>query len=125
MFDINAAIAKTNIAGSKSKGSCAKYVRTYIEAGGLKTVGHPVSAYLYGGFLPKIGFSKIASVKGKQNQAMWTTGNAKPGDIAVMKHGQHGHICMWTGNCWVSDFRQNRMSPYQDEGICDIFRYGA
>ena len=123
MFNINAAISKTKIAGKKSQGSCAKFVRTYIEAGGVKTTGHPVSAYQYASFLPKIGFTKIASVTGKSNQANWTTTNAHPGDIAVMKHGKHGHICMWTGSYWVSDFIQNRMYPYQDEGTCDIFRY--
>ena len=76
MFNINAAISKTKIAGKKSQGSCAKFVRTYIEAGGVKTTGHPVSAYQYASFLPKIGFTKIASVAGKPNQAkIWRTEN--------------------------------------------------
>lgn len=51
------------------------------------------------------------------------------GDIAIMDHGEYGHICMWSGTNWVSDFKQNNCWPYSsarpsknDAGIL-FFRY--
>ena len=54
----------TKNAHIKSIGKCAKYVRTAIEAGGLSTNGHPISAYQYIDFLPKIGFREINKITG-------------------------------------------------------------
>jgi len=125
-WDISAAVAYlTKNALAKSIGKCAKYVRTAIEAGGLSTDGRPASAYQYVDFLPKIGFSEINKITGKIKQRDWSLKNAKPGDIAVMKHGKHGHICMWDGQRWISDFVQNNMYAYKGEGECVIFRYNA
>lgn len=107
----------------KSIGCCAKYVRLAIEAGGLSTEGRPVSAYQYINFLPTIGFKQIKKITGKTKQYNWSHTNAHPGDIAVMNHGKHGHICMWDGKNWVSDFRQNNMWVYAGDGECVIFRY--
>lgn len=114
----------TNAEG-KSVGRCAKYVRTAIEAGGLSTAGRPGSAYQYKKYLPTIGFKFIGSIFGKAKQREWTNKNAKPGDIAVMDHGKHGHICMWNGSKWISDFPQNNMWVYKGDGECSIFRYGG
>lgn len=112
-------------AEAKSIGKCAKYVRTAIEAGGLSTAGRPISAYQYKGYLPKIGFNALGDVTGKTKQREWSNKNAKPGDISVMDHGQHGHICMWNGKQWISDFPQNNMWVYKGDGTCTIFRYGG
>ena len=123
MWNINDSINYLNAnAQPKSIGKCAAYVRKAIEAGGLSTVGRPVSANLYKDFLPKIGFIEIAEVSGRTNQSNWTTKNAKPGDIAVMDNGKYGHICMYNGKNWVSDFIQNNMWVYKGDGICKIFR---
>lgn len=124
-FNVSAALtwAKNNV-GSKSIGRCARYVRMMMEAGGIDTAGRPVSAYQYAGFLPKKGFKHIAALKTKSEQAQWSASQAMPGDIAVMAHGQHGHICMWTGKQWVSDFVQNNMWPYGGDGLVNIFRFG-
>lgn len=124
-FNVSKALewAKNNV-GSKSIGRCARYVRMMLEAGGMNTAGRPVSAYQYAGYLPKKGFKHIAALTTKSEQAAWSKSNALPGDIAVMAHGQHGHICMWTGKQWVSDFVQNNMWPYSGDGLVNIFRYG-
>lgn len=106
-------------------GNCANAVRIMIEKGGLSTAGRPVPAYQYVGFLPKIGFKHIATVTGKDAQAAWTKSSAQPGDIAVMAHGKNGHICMYTGFQWISDFKQNGMWVYSGKGTCNIFRYGG
>lgn len=124
-FNVSKALewAKNNV-GPKSVGRCARYVRSMLEAGGMNTAGRPVSAYQYAGYLPKKGFKHIASLSTKSEQAAWSNSNALPGDIAVMAHGQHGHICMFTGKQWVSDFVQNNMWPYSGDGLVNIFRYG-
>ena len=112
-------------ASSSAKHQCAKYVRMAIEAGGLSTAGRPVSACDYKDFLPNIGFRAIGKIYGKSNQASWTNKSARPGDIAVMDHGVHGHICMYSGQRWISDFVQNNMWVYGGDGMCYIFRYNG
>lgn len=108
-----------------SIGSCAKYVRMAIEAGGMSTVGRPVAACDYTNFLPSKGFKHIATLSNKQEQSNFSSVTAKKGDIAVMSHGKYGHICMWNGRQWISDFKQNNMWPYSGNGVCRIFRYNA
>lgn len=110
---------------SASPHECAKYVRLAIEAGGISTAGRPVSAYKYKDFLPKIGFKSIGSIFGKNAQDRWTKNSARKGDIAVMDHGQHGHICMYSGYQWISDFKQNHMWVYGGDGTCFIFRFNG
>lgn len=123
-WNISAAVAyATSNAHSSSSGKCAMYVRMAIEAGGLSTTGHPVAASQYVNFLPTIGFQCIAQIFGVQNQANWTSSNARPGDIAVMSHGTYGHICIYSGNQWISDFFQTKMWPYAGDGLCYIFRF--
>lgn len=94
-----------NNTGMASKHQCAKYVRMALEAGGLSTVGRPQLARQYVSYLPTIGFQHIATLGDN-----WSSFSFCPGDIAVMqKPGQPsapGHICMYTGNIWVSDFKQ-------------------
>lgn len=106
-------------------GNCAKYVRMAIEAGGISTVGRPVAACNYTAFLPSKGFKHIATLSNRQEQNQFSSNNAQRGDIAVMSHGKYGHICMWNGNQWISDFKQNNMWPYSGNGVCRIFRYDA
>ena len=123
-WNLNGALAAlNNNAQIKSSGWCARYVRTAIEAGGVSTAGRPASAYLYTSFLPKIGFNLVTTLFGKSAQAQWSSSDAKQGDISVMSHGQHGHICMWNGRQWVSDFFQNNMWPYSGDGTCAIYRW--
>ena len=125
-WNLNAAIKYLiKNARSSSQHQCAKYIRMAIEAGGLSTAGRPVSAYKYKNFLPTIGFNPIGKIHGKSNQANWTKRSARPGDIAVMDHGEHGHICMYSGRYWISDFVQNNMWVYGGDGDCYIFRYNG
>lgn len=122
-FDVQLAIqamSSPSLVTPKSRGKCAFAVRSFMEAGGIDTNGRPVSAYLYVNFLPQKGFKHIAELKGRSEQNIFFP---QPGDIAVMEHGKHGHICMFNGNQWVSDFPQRNMWPYKGEGICNIFRF--
>jgi hypothetical protein len=92
-----------------AKGQCAKYIRRSLEAGfGLQKDAFlgktPVPARLYGPFLQGQGFSQVQ------------TTNYQIGDIAVIQgypgatsdpNGvPYGHIQMYDGNIWISDFKQ-------------------
>lgn len=100
-YDIDAAIAHL-IANSKatSQGACARFVRQAIEAGGLSTNGRPNYAKNYDAYLPTIGFLEVQIEE-------YT---AIAGDIIVLQNveGGHiaGHIAMYTGEQWISDFKQ-------------------
>lgn len=92
-------------ARSRSIGLCAKYVRQALQSAGYKFTPNP-SAYQYAtrGTLAKAGFVKISN-------------NSTPqvGDVVVISRSRahpHGHIAIYDGRNWVSDFRQQRKSPY-------------
>lgn len=94
-------------AEAKSIGYCAKYVRKAIEVGGINTSGRPGSAKDYDSFLVKKHFYHIEINLLEEYQPL-------KGDIAVFKDFQgktkfhkHGHIQMYNGKKWVSDFVQN------------------
>lgn len=99
---------------SSSIGRCAKYVRMGIEAGGISTAGRPVAAQEYVNFLPRIGFNQIGS------------GSPQVGDICVINHGKYGHISMYCGSQWISDFKQRGPIVYSS-GINGVwyFRYNG
>ncbi len=83
-----------------SQSKCAMYVRKAIEAGGgVIPLPRPLDAKDYGPVLAKLGFAKIPAV----------TYAPQRGDIAVLqppKGRTSGHIQMFNGSIWVSDFRQ-------------------
>ncbi|MFS2221181.1 hypothetical protein [Pantoea sp. B65] len=98
MWDKNKAVEHLrNHAHTGSTGQCAKYVREAIEAGGI-TVHHTHSAKDYGAQLKTAGFTEIADSSFLQ-----------PGDVAVIQPipgHPHGHMAMYDGGIWISDFRQ-------------------
>ena len=99
MWDLHAALRHLNAHAHKgSLGRCARYVREAVEAGGVKLVHH-VSAKNYGSSLTRVGFKSLGAVKS----------GFRAGDVAIIQpiHGHpHGHICMYNGRHWVSDFVQ-------------------
>ena len=95
-----------------------------IEAGGIKTTGRPNWAWKYINYLPSIGFKYIAKV----NRAdIGTNYKPEPGDIAVYQKGNNpdvpGHICMYTGKEWCSDFNQKNPIVYSSTKEAYIFRF--
>jgi type VI secretion system secreted protein VgrG len=88
----------------QSHKKCAEYVRLALEAGGIK-VGYPPprSAKNYGPALEAKGFYEINR----------DTVILKKGDIAVIQNYPggtiDGHIAMYTGKIWISDFKQRDM----------------
>ena len=103
-------------ASKKSTGYCARHVRLALKAGGINDSGHPAAATDYLHYLPKRGFARIPN--GSQLQ---------PGDICIQPAGGphiYGHICMFTGRAWVSDFIQKNMIVYNGgKWPSVLFRY--
>jgi hypothetical protein len=99
-YDIPRAVSVlTSRSLDKSTGSCARFVRIAMEAGGLNTSRRPVSAKNYDDYLPSLGFTDVSS----------SSYSPKTGDISVIQSipgHVHGHICMFNGTIWISDFRQ-------------------
>jgi hypothetical protein len=93
----------------RSSHHCAMYCRLGMEAAGLNTSDRPRSgdAGDYGPFLLRHGAQTVS-------QAYYSP---LVGDVVVFdKTSEHpnGHIEMYDGHHWVSDFMQRRFSPYRD-----------
>ena len=108
-----------------STGWCARYVRMAIEKGfhdPNSTAKRPNWAWKYVYYLPTIGFKHILHHIRNQTEYI-----PEPGDIAVYKKGNDetvpGHICMFTGVEWCSDFKQGNMYVYNETTEADIFRF--
>lgn len=105
-------------AHSTSQGQCARAVREALEAGGLCTDGRPGSAKDYDSFLPSLGFYEV-----DPNNYI-----PQAGDIVVheAKEGhEHGHIAMYDGSDWISDFIQRDMfggRAYRNDPDYSIWR---
>lgn len=113
-------------------GKCAKFVRSGIDVGFgtdpnttsyTAKHGRPTWAWKYMYFLPKIGFKHITRITRANASAF----KPEPGDIAVYMQGGNpnyaGHICMFTGYQWESDFKQNSVFVYSTTNIADIYRF--
>ena len=114
-FDIDAAIIRIHKEIDKRidknpTGSCATYVRYGLESGGMSTNGRPNYACNYGPFLLRKGFNQINITDPNDYTPI-------KGDIVVFDTypGQPkypaGHIQMYNGEKWVSDFVQRRFWP--------------
>jgi len=94
---------------TRSSHHCAMYCRLGMEAAGLNTTDRPQSgdAGDYGPFLLRHGAQTVS-------QASYAP---QVGDVVVFdKTTEHpyGHIEMYDGRHWVSDFMQRTLSPYRD-----------
>jgi hypothetical protein len=94
---------------TRSSHHCAMYCRRGMEAAGLSTQDRPRSgdAADYGPFLRRHG-AQVLSPDSYTPQV---------GDTVVFdKTAQHpsGHIEVYDGQRWVSDFMQHSFSPYRD-----------
>ena len=104
---LRAAQIATRRVQPKSISRCAEYVRTAMQMAGYK-FNQPREAYQYAtqGTLRSIGFTQIS------NDAA-----SLPGDIRCFaKTPKHvsGHLCIFNGDNWISDFKQNRSNPYRE-----------
>ena len=96
----------------RSTKQCAGYVRRAIEAGGCPTFLYPVSACDYEVFMPDLGFDKIPEEEYVPQKGDVVVFSDVPGHI-------NGHMCMYDGRQWISDFKQRSMycaSAYRTHG---------
>jgi hypothetical protein len=99
MFDVQKAVAYLNEhARDHSLGRCAEFVRKAVEAGGAHLTRH-ASAKDYGSSLERAGLHAMSGLP-----TMF-----QAGDVAVIQPipgHPHGHMTMYNGKIWVSDFKQ-------------------
>ncbi|WP_105490463.1 hypothetical protein, partial [Escherichia coli] len=100
-----------------SLGKCAAYVRRAVEAGGVKIkippprIGNFASACDYGPSLEAAGFKSVYSYTGSGFTDTAIIPGQQAGDIVVIQPvagHPHGHIALFNGTNWVSDFIQLR-----------------
>lgn len=98
---------------NKSIGKCATAVKNFVTAGGIATWSGANGAYCYN-LLAARGFGVYArGLKDKEARLEWIKTYAQAGDIALMeKDKDYGHICMYDGQKWISDFSQNEIWVY-------------
>lgn len=106
----------TENAEAKSRTWCAWYVMMALRAGDCPIYLLP--AYGYAWLLPRMDFEEVS----RKNYV------PQKGDIIVFPAtGKHvwGHIQMWNGEQWVSDFKQRNMIPAKAYHKTDwkIYRY--
>ena len=89
----------TQHAQSRSQGLCALAVRKALAAGGCCMWGHPMCAKEYDEFLLHLDFTKMDKDKYLPQVGDIVVFNATTGH-------PYGHIAIWNGQQWVSDFRQ-------------------
>jgi RHS repeat-associated protein len=92
-------------------GHCAANVRKGFEAGGLNTNGRPRDAKNYGPFLLGHGFSVIPESGYQALVGDTVVFQTFPGDT-----NDSGHIQVWSGTRWVSDFQQSSTNIYPGPG---------
>jgi hypothetical protein len=100
----------TGITRQTSTQKCARSIRIGLQSAGAKIQNHPVAAADWGNTLTKLGYKKI-------NLAF---DQPKKGDIYIINRtAQHryGHIAAYSGNAWVSDFKQNGYAVYKNSNV--------
>lgn len=100
----DAAISRIRSRASGSSHShCARYTREAIAAGGVN-VDHTLKAKDYGAPLKRAGFQEVP-----QGSTLMA------GDVVVIQPNVGGngigHMAMYDGTTWFSDFRQRSMYP--------------
>lgn len=104
----------TQHAAPRSRCMCAWYVMRSLQKGGCPLGIYP--AYAYRDILPKMGYQQIDPK------------NVEIGDICVMSQNsgsRFGHIAIYNGKQWVSDYRQSNLYPnraYREESTCCYYR---
>lgn len=99
---------------------CATFVRRALEAGGFDSSGHPVDAKDYGPFLLSKGYHQV-----DRSEAY----SPRKGDVVVLQptktSSTSGHVTMYDGKQWVSDFRQKDFwggPAYRDHAAYAVYR---
>jgi len=96
-------------------GKCATYVREAIEAGGLQiSRTGSGSAKDYGPRLIEAGFTALDGdpVPYQAGDVAVIAGFTKDAAEGIKKDHPDGHMAMYDGTQWISDFKQDGLKPY-------------
>lgn len=99
-----AATWATRHALPRSIGYCARYVADGLEVAKYKFRRHGSAFQYQGATMSKMGFTQISTATPLQ-----------VGDVLVVNRNSshiHGHIQIYNGKQWVSDFKQRTWRPY-------------
>lgn len=112
MWDVQKAVKYLNEhAEASSKGYCARYVKAAISAGGdISRWPSIVSAKDYGPALLERGFEVIPSTNSSLAGDVVIIQGINKEDFAkgeINKDHPHGHMAMFNGQHWISDFKQS------------------
>lgn len=121
-LDIDKAVASINSQPLTNDGHCLRNVRRALAAGGINlSCGTDEYAGQCNGPLGSLGFQSLGG----------SDSGPQAGDIIVVSPvGKHtiGHIAMWNGSNWVSDFVQSNGEqppgcPYGSTTGCPVVQY--
>lgn len=92
---------------------CATAVKEFLIAGGIDGWSGANGAYCYNKLADR-GFGVYTrGLKDEKQRLEWIENYAQAGDIALMEiDNGYGHICMYDGINWISDFRQREIWVY-------------
>ncbi|HHN5919901.1 TPA: hypothetical protein ACRRG2_003507 [Klebsiella pneumoniae] len=112
---------------------CARYVKKALIAGGASAKNSGIeSAKNYGPWLLENNFKVVGGATTVCTGGVFTISGQQVGDVVVIQaapHHVHGHMAMFNGTHWVSDFVQERgfypAQIYRDQNIpYTLYRYG-
>lgn len=93
---------------------CARYVKKALIAGGASAKNSGIeSAKNYGPWLLENNFKVVGGATTVCTGGVFTISGQQVGDVVVIQaapHHVHGHMAMFNGTHWVSDFVQERGS---------------
>ena len=121
-FDVErAAKHLTDNGQEKSTHCCAWYTMRALQAGGCPAIILPAQWYRY--FMLLVQFEEIPQdgyVPQKGDVVVFERPTWR--DCKQVSHWW-GHIAMYNGDQWISDFKQQKMNPYKKPVPYRIFRY--
>lgn len=98
---------------TRSHNCCAWYVMRAMHKGGCPTIILP--AFAYERYLPLMGWKEVKP------------DSYRKGDVVVFpktRNHPFGHIAMWSGSQWISDFKQRGIIVSKDYKEYRIYRFG-
>ena len=121
-IDVQKALDHINhAAGKHSQGRCARFVNDAIVAGGATNYARG-NAYQTGQSMLAAGFRDVTGSATSPRDVV-----PEPGDVVVFdrRNGHpYGHVAMWNGYEWVSDFHQTDIivNKAYESGAFHVYR---
>ena len=111
----------------RSQGRCASAIWDALEAGGIRTRRGDARDIVKNGVLENAGFTRIGSFWDHEITNGSKTYTPQKGDIVVSApdnnpNASGHHISMYTGNSWLSDFRQSSYDVYSKDNQWYVYR---